>query len=487
MARYGYARVSTGDQHPEIQEDRLRAAGFEQVFTDTISGTTASRPEWDKLLALLAPGDELACIRLDRIGRSSQHLHNLFEDLRGRKVGLICLDQAIDTTKGKGWDDPMAQLLIGVLALLADFERRLILERTLDGQQSVRLKGNLRRSLGGIPPLGFRENPEGDDWQIDPAAAAWLREAAERVLAGEPVEAVHKALPPMHDAADRPVSAKRLRAALVRPASAGLITNDGTTIPAAIGGPLDEHTWRRLDGLFASRKRGRTETDRYPLGPILRCAKCGNQLTGEQVRSYNPATGRRDGEPVPYYACANPHKHLPWGGSVDRPCKGVSVPAEDVHQLVRIAVEAWAQTPMARAAMAQAAPEIGSRRAELTAQLAEWQDWLADLIDKRIGGYLTAERFTRHEAQLTAQIDTARAELDALDQIDAEPGVSFSDEFDWDELTGAEKRQLLTEIAQTPIVVRPGNGGTHARSLSAADRIDLVPRTWTEDDRDANR
>jgi DNA invertase Pin-like site-specific DNA recombinase len=472
MARYGYARVSTGDQHPEVQQERLTAAECARVFTDTISGTRARRPAWDKLLDLLQPGDELACIRLDRIGRSARHLHNLFGELKDRGVGLICLDQAIDTTRGKGWDDPMAQLLIGVLAILAEFEHRLILERTLDGQASVRRAGSLRRSLGGVPVLGFRErgpgDEPGDDWVLDSPAAAWLAEAAERVLNGEPVDAVHAALPAMHDAAGRPVTAKMLRAALQRPASAGLIADNGGFLPAATAGPLDETTWRRLRALFASRKLGRPiEAGRYPLGPLLRCAKCGNQLTGEQVRP------RGGGEPVPYYACANPHKAL----GVTRPCKGVSVPAEDVHQLACAVVTAWCQTPKVLAATARV-PETAGRREELDSQLADLRDWLADLIDKRDRRYITAARYASAEAELTAQIDALAAELDALDEVDAGQGgpvVPFiPGVIEWDELTAKEKRDLLTLAVRTPIIVQPGNGGGAA--ISAADRVELLPR-----------
>lgn len=480
MARYGYARVSTGDQHPEIQEDRLTAAGCdrERIFTDTISGTRSSRPEWDKLLALLAPGDELACVRLDRIGRSARHLHNLFEELKNREVGLVCVDQGIDTTRGKGWDEPMSQLLIGVLSILAEFERSLIIERTLDGQARVRRHGNLRRSLGGLPPLGFRDDG-GDDWQADPVQAAWLADAAARVLAGEPVEAVHAALPPMRDSTGRLVSAKMLRAALQRPASAGLIADNGGYLPAATGGPLDETTWRRLRVLFAARKTGRRiDGDRYPLGPLLRCAKCGNQLTGELVRARRP-TSQAWAEPEPrgYYACANPHKHLPWGGSVTRPCKGVSVLAEDVHVLARIFIEAWLRTPAVAEALRRAAassPEIASRRAELEASIAEEQDWLGNLMEKRGRKGIAPAKYAALEAETMTRIEDAFAELAALDEIDAQPGVPMV--IDWDELTAGEKRTVLTEAAVTPIDVQPGNGGTHARSLSAADRIDLIPR-----------
>jgi hypothetical protein len=265
-----------------------------------------------------------------------------------------------------------------------------------------------------------------------------------------------------------------LRAALVRPASAGLITTGGeVTGVAAIGGPLDEQTWKRLRVLFGSRKRegGRPPgTDeqgraRYPFGKLLRCGKCGNQLTGE------PGWKGR-----PYYACANPHKT---GGVTIRPCKGVSVDAEDVHQLIRIAVEAWAQTPVARAAAARAgaAPETGSRRAEVEADLAVLYEQLAGIDANRLRARNHPAALAQYDAtaaEASQLITVAEAELDQLDRIDAEPGVPFDLIGEWDNLTAAEKRALLALVAQTPIVVRPGNGG--ARALSAADRIDLMPR-----------
>jgi DNA invertase Pin-like site-specific DNA recombinase len=459
MARIGYGRVSTADQHPEYQQDRLRGAGCaEPLFIDRgVSGTQARRPRWDKLLETLQPGDELVCTKLDRIARSVANLFDVTRDLEARNVGLIVLDQDINTTT------PVGRLLFTILGAIAEFERDLIVERTRDGQQTVRRAGNLRRSLGGPPVLGFRDEGGADDrdWVIDPAAAGWLREAAERVVNGEPVEAVHAALPVMHDAAGRTVNAKMLRAALVRPASAGLITtDDGQEIPAVIGGPLDEVTHRRLVALFGSRKLGRPiETGRYWAGPLLRCAKCGNQLTGQ------PGYKGR-----PYYACHNPHKI---DGVTIRPCKGVSVLAEDVHELIEDAVMVWTESPVARAAAALVS-ETGTatRRAELEARITEAQGWLADVEVKRLRRYITAERYAGLEAEITAQIDADAAELAALEEIDARPGLPGLG-FEWDELIPAEKLALAAAAVQTPIVVRPGNGG--GRALSAADRIDLMP------------
>ena len=453
MTRIGYARVSTGDQHPEAQEDRLRDCGCELVFTDKgVSGTQARRPQWDKCLANLQHGDTLVTVKLDRIGRSVANLVEVVGQLRDAGVELVVLDQNIDTRT------PSGKLLFHMLAAIAEFERDLIIERTKDGQAAVRRAGNLRRSLGGVPVLGFAEGEQGDDdWQIDQAAAGWLAEAAGRVLGGEPVGAVYDALPVIHDAAGRKVTPKMLRAALVRPASAGLI--DGQ--PAAIGGPLDEQTFNRLAVLFGARRRGRPADGRYPLGPALRCGKCGNQLTGEPVRD------RRTGAARGYYACKNPHKAL----GVTRPCHGCSVPADDVHALVRDAMTIWAASPAARLAAART-PETATRRAELDARIKEVQGWLADLIEKRNRRYITPARYAQLEVEATGQLDADAAELAELERIDAEPGLPVV--IDWDAMTAAEKLRTLAEAVQTPIIVRPGNGGGAARS--AADRIELVPR-----------
>ena len=82
--RIGYARVSTRDQHPHAQADALTGASCERIFTDTASGKLARRPELDQALRTLRAGDQLVVTKLDRLGRSLEHLIELSNQLQTR-------------------------------------------------------------------------------------------------------------------------------------------------------------------------------------------------------------------------------------------------------------------------------------------------------------------------------------------------------------------------------------------------------------------
>ena len=134
----GYARVSTQDQDLNLQLDALEKAGCQkhEIFVDKISGSKAERPGLEKCLAVIQPGDTLLVWRLDRLGRSMVHLISLIEDLRTKQIGFksIC-DGAIDTTTASG------ELIFNIFSSLAQFERRLIQERTKAGLDAARARG----------------------------------------------------------------------------------------------------------------------------------------------------------------------------------------------------------------------------------------------------------------------------------------------------------------------------------------------------------
>src|SRR6266702_7339814 len=146
----GYARVSTSDQDVSLQWEALRRAGCQesQIFCDTASGAHAARPGLEACLQALAPGDMLVVWRLDRLGRSMAHLVTLIEGWLQRQVGFRSLgDGAIDTTTASG------ELVFHIFSALAQFERRLIQERTRAGLAVARARGK----KGGRTPRRAEE------------------------------------------------------------------------------------------------------------------------------------------------------------------------------------------------------------------------------------------------------------------------------------------------------------------------------------------
>ncbi len=149
MGRYiGYARVSTDGQELDLQIRDLKAAGCEPIFTDKVSGTKNERPGLDGCLKTLQTEDTLVVWRLDRLGRSMQHLVSVVTELKNRGVGFRSLrDGAIDTTTASG------ELVFNIFAALAQFEAELIRERTRAGLLAARARGR----NGGRKPISPRD------------------------------------------------------------------------------------------------------------------------------------------------------------------------------------------------------------------------------------------------------------------------------------------------------------------------------------------
>jgi len=143
--RIGYARVSTRDQNLDLQVDALKAASCERIYRDVASGAKTARPALDELLGQLRAGDLLVIWKLDRMGRSLKHLVELVGSLIERKVGLLSLNDPIDTTSAQG------RLVFNLFASLAEFERELIRERTQAGLSAARSRGRVGGRPKGLP------------------------------------------------------------------------------------------------------------------------------------------------------------------------------------------------------------------------------------------------------------------------------------------------------------------------------------------------
>jgi DNA invertase Pin-like site-specific DNA recombinase len=105
------------------------------LYTDQVSGVKVDRPGLQDALAYVRRGDSLVVWRLDRLGRSLKHLIATIEDLENRGVGLVSLQEGLDTTTAGG------RLIFHIFGALAEFERNLIRERTQAGLAAARTRG----------------------------------------------------------------------------------------------------------------------------------------------------------------------------------------------------------------------------------------------------------------------------------------------------------------------------------------------------------
>jgi DNA invertase Pin-like site-specific DNA recombinase len=134
--QYGYARVSTREQETNAQMDALRKAGVNHIFSEKRSGGDAKRPELEKLLTSLQPGDVLVVYKLDRVARSLRHLLQILDRLNAQGAQFWSLTEAIDTTTAAG------RMMMQIVGAFAEFELEMGRERTREGLHAAMRRGS---------------------------------------------------------------------------------------------------------------------------------------------------------------------------------------------------------------------------------------------------------------------------------------------------------------------------------------------------------
>lgn len=140
---YGYARVSTEEQCLDRQIDALKAAGVkeENIFKEKMSGTKSSRPRLNALLEVVQEGDTVIVEALNRLGRSSSDLLVLMKAFNDKGVVLKSLKENLN------FSTPTGVMMSQLFAILAEFERSVIVERVREGVAAARARGR----MGGRP------------------------------------------------------------------------------------------------------------------------------------------------------------------------------------------------------------------------------------------------------------------------------------------------------------------------------------------------
>ena len=138
---YGYARVSTTDQHLEVQRVQLQQAGCDIIYEETASGVDDNRLALASMLYVLNSGDTVVVCKLDRIARSTRHLLDIVDDLNRKGVTFKVLNVNLDTGTATG------KLMITMLAAVATFEVEMLHERQKEGIARAKLAGKYK---GGV-------------------------------------------------------------------------------------------------------------------------------------------------------------------------------------------------------------------------------------------------------------------------------------------------------------------------------------------------
>jgi DNA invertase Pin-like site-specific DNA recombinase len=131
-----YCRVSTEDQNLDMQRAAMAKAGVTHIFEEKISGKDLkNRPELDRALAMLRPGDTLVVYKLDRLARSLVELSKLSDYLQANGVSLKSLTEPFDTATAVG------RVMFQMIGVFAEFERSVLIERTKAGMAAAKSRG----------------------------------------------------------------------------------------------------------------------------------------------------------------------------------------------------------------------------------------------------------------------------------------------------------------------------------------------------------
>ena len=134
MTTVGYARVSSTGQDLTVQLEKL--AGCDKIFKEKRSGVDTGRPELRRCLEYLREGDTLLVTKIDRLARSTSDLYRIISELAEKGVAFRVVDDpTIDTTSRTG------KLVMGILALIAEFENDIRRERQMDGIAKAKERG----------------------------------------------------------------------------------------------------------------------------------------------------------------------------------------------------------------------------------------------------------------------------------------------------------------------------------------------------------
>jgi DNA invertase Pin-like site-specific DNA recombinase len=419
------------------------------------------RPRWDAMVAAGKRGefDGILAYKLDRFSRNVRDAEDLV-DLAGKRRVVVDGPNSgrVDLSTAHG------RRTFREAAVQAAGESDNTSERARDGLAERAANGLL---LGSGRLFGFEVLSKVREYDDDvqpvqrPGEAEVLREVAARMLAGETMAAVAA------DLNERGITTARggrwtpgnLARTVGAPRNNGRVMLNGREVARTEGTPiLDDDTYAQVTALLAGRKRGRRATGRWPLTGTVRCGRCGGTRTMAGF-----SRGHHD-RLVRSYVCA------PGNGGC-----GMSVVAGPVEAAVKARVIATANDPGEMAALSERARALGEARAAASAEVTRLDDLLTALEAKLAAEEIRPNAYQAAKDVLDRRIRDAEAEAKRLaDGAGPAGDVPALTAEEYDELTTAERREVIRRLGLTVTVLPPDPAGP--RNTFDGRRVDIQPQ-----------
>lgn len=459
-------------QHPEV----VLVDWYED---QGISGTVplSKRPGGRKLLADLRSKriNTVLATSLDRFGRTLEAIVDGFRLVEESGGTLHVLDSPLGTIDTKS---PMGKFAFHLLAIVAELERDLIVERSTAGKK---IKTRAGFWQGGTVPFGY--DVVAGKLAINEAESLLVKEIFYRLLAGESQYSI------AHDLNDRGIPSRRKRkdgSSLSEgawwPASIGQLFNKPKyageywvgTILQEIPAIIPKEHWEQWQARRQTQSRGisRGGRDAGLLSGVLRCAICGNKMY---------STNRGTGGNRPVYRCkATTDRswiHPKYGDMTRCPCKEVRrdvLDAEVVKQIEAVLADprAWVTRAQERHSVRSATQlEIEQQQATLLQDLEQQQQAIQRVLDLYTRGSINLDLLDHQMAQLEAERESIEQRLRlvqlklqefVLQEADDQEALALVMQMKsrWASMKTAERRMFLRRVIQSAWVktIDPGDG-----------------------------
>lgn len=302
-----YVRVSTDEQAEQgfsldSQKERLIAYcisqgwdDFKLFIDDGYTGTKLERPAMKRMIRNIEEEKIQAVVvyKLDRLSRKQKDVLYLLEDVfEKNKVIFKSATEPFDTST------PFGKAMIGVLAVFAQLERDMIVERTTTGRRQKISQGLWH---GGPIPFGYHWNKEGKQLEVKPEEAHLIKEIYKRYLQGQSRLSIADWIVSRSKA--RVFDHNVVRDILSRPLYNGKLINAGVIVQGNHEAIIDEDTWYAVQKETVRRSGGQTPLGEYLLTGLLRCGVCSRGVAHVKRTTYK----REKKYSYDLYGCVNQH------------------------------------------------------------------------------------------------------------------------------------------------------------------------------------